>query len=315
MPEVSVRAQTREVPVFFPVRDEHLFGVLTVPEGPPRGTGAVLLVGGSFIPGTNINRLSVRLARALAARGFHALRFDYLGVGESTGHIDAYRLNAPFISDLDGAVGVLRRVGLRRMVFIGTCFGARTLLATADRVPELVAAVLMSTPVQDLAMDDAVPLKVARERSVGELMRLAVRPKTLRGILSRRTLEATRMRRIYTRTAGLKARSILARLVGRRSANGDVEQGDAISPHFVASFRSTVERGIPLLFLYGQDEASYEEFSAARRQSLRPVFERARAPLDVEALDGVLHGFSTLTVQRAALERTVAWLDRIIPAE
>lgn len=314
MLEVSVRPQTREVPVLLSARDEHLFGVLTVPDGPPRGTGVVLLVGGSFIPGTNINRLSVRLARALAARGFHALRFDYHGVGESTGHIDAYRLNAPFISDLEGAVGVMRRVGLRRLVFIGTCFGARTVLAAADRIPELVAAVLMSTPVQDLAMDDAVPLKVSREKTVGELMRLAVRPQTLRGIFSRRTPEAARMRRVYARTAGLKARSVLAHLMGRGGANGAPERGEAISPHFVASFRSTVELGIPLLFLYGRDEASYEEFSQAQQQSLRPVFERARAPLDVEALDGVLHGFSTLAVQRAALERTVEWVDRIISA-
>src|SRR5574341_346327 len=103
MPDLA-GPETREVPVFFPVKGEQLFGVLSIPEGASRGTGVIQLVGGSFIPGTNINRVAVRLARTLAARGFHVLRFDYHGVGECTGSIDAYHLDAPFTSDLEGAV-------------------------------------------------------------------------------------------------------------------------------------------------------------------------------------------------------------------
>lgn len=312
MSDSTVITGIHEVPVFFPAGGEQLFGVLTPPAGASRGTGVIALVGGSYIPGTNINRLSVRLARELANRGFHVLRFDYHGVGESTGTVDSYRLDTPFIADLEGATALMRKVGLERLVFIGTCFGARTLLATADRVPELCAAVLMSAPVQDLAMDDAVPLKVAREKTLVQLLRVAMHPKTLRSIFTRQTPESGRMRRMVKRTVALKAQSVLHRVVAR--GNGAPRQGDSISEHFITSFRRTVDRGVPLLFLYGQEEASYEEFCRSRRTSLQPLFERARAPVDVEAVDGVIHGFSTLAVQRVALERTIAWVERIVPA-
>ena len=69
-----------ELPVRFPVADERAFGILTEPLGTARGIGVVLLNATS-----DRNRLQTRLARRLAAIGFHVLRFDYRGFGESSG--------------------------------------------------------------------------------------------------------------------------------------------------------------------------------------------------------------------------------------
>lgn len=67
--------------------------------------GVITLTGGASITGIDRNRLYVRLARKLAARGFYVLRFDYHGVGESMGKAQ-YDLEEPFVTDLDGAIAV-----------------------------------------------------------------------------------------------------------------------------------------------------------------------------------------------------------------
>lgn len=317
MSDATVHTMTSEVPVFFPAGDEQLFGVLTPPTGTPRGTGVIVLVGGAHIPGTNRNRLYVRLAQELAARGFHVMRFDYHGVGESTGTVSHYDLERPFVEDLDGAVAVMRQLGLPRLVLIGSCFGSRTILALADGVPELVGAVLMSTPVGDFMMGDRMPLKVARRKSLAELVQMALRPKTLRSIFAPLASESRfGMQRIYKRTVILKARLMLQR-IGRPSGdgNGATEYVSPLSEKFAGEFRHAVERGVALLFLYGRDDEFYREFSRARIGLLKFVFESARAAVDVRTVDGRLHGFTTLAVQDAAIEETVAWLERVVPGE
>lgn len=312
MHDSTIHTMIHEMPVFFPVGDERLFGVLTLPDGPPQGTGVIVLVGGSYIPATNRNRLSVRLAQKLAARGFHVLRFDYHGVGESTGEVMQYDLERPFVADLDGAIAVMRRMGLRHLVLIGSCFGSRTILARADQVRELAGVVLMATPVGDFLMGDRLPLKAARTKTLAELTRMALRRKTLRSIFAPLTPESgLRMRHAYKRTVALKARMVLDRIIAPQGPlNGSRGSLSPLSENFAAAFRKIVECGVPILFLYGQDDGFYEEFCQARQGSLRPVFENARARLDIQTVSGILHGFTTLAVQDAALEQTIAWLER-----
>lgn len=311
---LEVRARVTEVPAFFPAGEQTLFGVLTRPSSSARETGVILLTGGAFIPGTNRNRLSVRMARALAERGFPVLRFDYHGVGESTGEIGTYDLNRPFSEDLEGAADLMRGIGVKRLAFVGSCFGARTLLSTAERIPELSAAILMSAPIQDFAMGDEVPLKVAQEKSLTQLARMAFRPKTLRSIFAPPTPESgLRMRHIYKRTVAMKARLMFRGLRPGRGAEGGAGPRRApMSENFSTAFRGVAQRGVALLFLYGDEEPFYKEFSRVRRGVFRPLFDQAKAVLDLDTVNGVLHGFSTLEVQDAAIERTLTWVDRVL---
>ena len=62
---------------------ESLIGILAKPES-PSSTGVVLIVGGpQYRAGSH--RQFVLLSRALAAAGFSVLRFDYRGMGDSSG--------------------------------------------------------------------------------------------------------------------------------------------------------------------------------------------------------------------------------------
>lgn len=311
MTNVATTVRVSEYPVRFKAENSELFGVLSAPDRfSARAIGVVLTTGGAYIAATNRNRLSVSLARRLAGQGFHVLRFDYHGIGESGDIIEGYRLDRPFTEDLAGAVQWLRGIGLRRFVLIGSCFGARTILSTADRVDGLLGAVLASTPLRDFRLGDNVPARHASEKSLWTLIRLAVRPRVWRSLLTPQTREGfLRNRHLYVRTAVLKAKLIRERLLGAAagSKRGDY---DWISQNFALPFQRLIDRGVPLLLLYGAEEEFYGEFTAAREGPLGEVLARAGDRVEVREIDGVLHGFTTLRVQDALLAHTERWMER-----
>lgn len=311
MTHAATALRISEYPVRFKAATSELFGVLTAPERlSARAIGVVITTGGAYIAAPNRNRLSVRLARRLASQGFHVLRFDYHGVGESTDVIEGYRLDKPFTDDLAGAVEWLRTIGLRQFILIGSCFGARTILSTAERVDGLLGAVLASTPLRDFQLGDKSPARHARDQSLWALIRLAARPHVWRNLLMPQTREAfLRTRHVYVRTAVLKAKVISERVF--RSAAGSKDGDyDWISENFAIPFERLIDRGVRLLLLYGAEEEFYSEFSSACAGPLAEVLARARGRVDVSTIDGVLHGFTTLSVQDAFIAHTEQWITR-----
>src|SRR5690242_8169288 len=96
-------------PVFVPACDETLFGILTSPLGSSTGIGVVILAGDG-----SRNHVFARLARQLAHLGFHVLRVDLQGTGESSGFEFPMSLLEPDLVAVDAAVEFLRSRGLRR---------------------------------------------------------------------------------------------------------------------------------------------------------------------------------------------------------
>jgi alpha/beta superfamily hydrolase len=124
-----------EEPMWFRSGRDDLLGILTHPRTEPRGITVVAHPGGHWIPSTHRNSAYVRLAERLAADGVHTFRFDYHGVGESTGEVAAYRLDRPFVDDSLAAVAAVRERESTDIVLVGSCFGARTALAAAAQAP------------------------------------------------------------------------------------------------------------------------------------------------------------------------------------
>jgi pimeloyl-ACP methyl ester carboxylesterase len=305
---VRTSAVSSEYPVTFQAKENTLVGILTVPRARVRDTAVVLTTGGAYIPSANRNRLSVRMAQQLAAEGFHVLRFDYHGVGESTGDIDGYRLDQPFADDLEAAVAWLRDAGLGRFVLVGSCFGARTILATAERITGLVGAVLISTPPRDFEMGDNLPVRFAEEMSLLQLFKKAIRPRSWLNLLAPRSRESyLRTRRLYTRTALMKGRSILRRVRGDQSRVDDQEGGGRFSPLFLRQFRRLVHTRIPILMLYGNGEYFYTDFCETLRGPLSGTVPDG-GRVDIQTLDGVIHGFTTVEIQDAVISKTVDWI-------
>jgi pimeloyl-ACP methyl ester carboxylesterase len=126
---------------FFGPPTGRLFGVFDEPANGGAGDlGAVLCYphGADYEPAFRSFRiLGTRLARA----GFHVLRFDYFGTGDSSGDIDDASI-PHWIADIVAAVDELRRTReVREVSLVGLRLGA-TLAALAaaecDRVDRLV---------------------------------------------------------------------------------------------------------------------------------------------------------------------------------
>jgi alpha-beta hydrolase superfamily lysophospholipase len=109
--------------------DDHLFGVVTRPAG-EANRPAIVMFNAGCVHHVGANRLSVILARSLAAAGFPSLRFDLEGIGDSIVRHNG-RENDPYPpSALDDARNAFefmkQRYGYRDFVALGLCSGAHT---------------------------------------------------------------------------------------------------------------------------------------------------------------------------------------------
>lgn len=109
------------MPYFFGAEEEPLFGVYAPPLATVARDAAVLLCAPIGIEYQRSHYAIRLVAQQLARTGFHVLRFDYHGMGDSSGNIDAGQfdlwvndvsLAARELFDLSGA-GNLTVVGLR----------------------------------------------------------------------------------------------------------------------------------------------------------------------------------------------------------
>jgi uncharacterized protein len=123
----------REQAIDFNCEGEQLAGIISGPVTtcPASGIGLLIVVGGpQYRVGSH--RQFVLLARALAAQGHHCLRFDYRGMGDSSGPARSFENVS---ADIGAAIEALRshHPELRKIVLWGLCDGASaSLLYVAD---------------------------------------------------------------------------------------------------------------------------------------------------------------------------------------
>ena len=121
-----------------------LVGVLTeaalgtASEGRP----AVIFLNSGILHRVGSCRLHVRMARAYSAAGFHSLRFDYSGIGDSDQRRDSLSFEESAVVETREAMDYLEKVkGVQRFILVGLCSGADMAHETAvadDRVAGMV---------------------------------------------------------------------------------------------------------------------------------------------------------------------------------
>jgi exosortase A-associated hydrolase 1 len=131
----------REEAVVFPCGEEELVGVFALPEqSGPRG---VLIVVGGPQYRAGSHRQFTLLARYLAQRGIASLRFDYRGMGDSSG---ASRTFEGAEEDIRAAVDRLveRLPAPREVVIWGLCDAASAALIYAQADPRISGLILVN---------------------------------------------------------------------------------------------------------------------------------------------------------------------------
>jgi pimeloyl-ACP methyl ester carboxylesterase len=269
----------REFPVFLPVGDYHLCAVVCAPIGEVGDLGVVLLSGGN-ITRTHRNGMWVRAARTLAERGYASIRFDYHGVGDSTG-TTMFDLERPFLQDVQAVAGFLRRAtGITRLALAATCFGARSALAAAARRDDVVLVTMFPTP------------------------------------LRRGTRRASRSRtRDRIRRTGfgwsLLRKPLVVRL-RRRLAGGRRLPGGTVSPNVVQDLSTFLGKG-QVRFIYGERASYLQELRECVALVERHISREERDRLRIDVIPGAeLHRFASLQEQDIAISRAV---DSVLEAD
>lgn len=292
-----------EKPAFFQAGPETLFGIFSRVQGLPNRTGVVISSGG--LTGTSTvgrNQMFVRLARRLAAMGHPTLRFDYHGIGESTGILEEFRLDVadPFVTDIVGAAGWMRNQGIERLIVFGKCFGSRMALTAAPLIDQLHGLILVGAPVRDFGNGERGIARLATDLTVPDLAKRAFQARSIR------RLADPKYRNAYAKVVLAKLRSLRS----APSAAGTSSDGPRwVSPYFVKPFKQLLERGIPIQLIHGVEDEFYQDFLTAKEQSgLGGLLERFSSQVNVAVTPGQVRGFAQVAVQDAIIEAACSWV-------
>lgn len=280
-----------ETPVVIPATnaaDEDLVGILTAPGGNANGAAVLSLWGGGGVPAFGKNQARVRLSRELAARGFHALRFSYTGVGESGGLVREPDIGNEWVDDTVAALRWLESRGFQRIVVIGLCAGGRAALAAAPQVGALAGLALVSCPLGDGGHREGV-----LDSPLSWYLRRLTSPRSL--LLLVRGEKAKRRRAVLRG----KLRRVL---LGRRGKSSSTPR------RFLPQVEHVLDRGTPVLFLYGRDDDFASQFDQARDDALGRAIQRQSAQVAVQLVDGRLDGLGGVAVQETFLRTVLAWI-------
>jgi dienelactone hydrolase len=292
----SVATAADEQPVFITASTGDLLAVVTHPTAPATGLAAVLLRGGGWRPSSGPRRTQVRLARRLAGAGMHAVRFSYHGVAESGGPSEeVFRLDQPFVEDVDAVARWVVSQGIRP-VLIGNCFGARSALSYAAGADAVAGVVLLVPPVHDF--------EVSRRLDRRPLSRLARRA-------SPRHVWAVVRSPARRRALGRTSRA-LADLAGHRVRPGRASEPAWVSRNFRRELGALVDRGVPVLVVYGEDDPYRGDFDVARAGALGEVITRAGARVEVTVVPGRIHGLTSIATQDATLAAVETWVRGVL---
>jgi pimeloyl-ACP methyl ester carboxylesterase len=268
--------------VYFPCGAISLAGILAAPAN-PNGQAVIIPWGGGSFPSSARNRVRARLARTLAQRGFHTLRFDNIGVGESEGEYRTPDLSKPKISEIVAASAFAKSRGLDRQVLIGHCLGGWSALVAARELDGLAGVVVLNSPVgrdhqQVRAGDGDLRWWMSKLRKVKwkDLMRANRRTRYRKALVAKATA-----------------------LVGARGARA-AKFSDAVG--------DLIDRQIPLLLIYGTDD-SRSDLEMELERGLRVRLEAAGPSTRLVTVRERLEGFATLTAQQLLVETVVPWLD------
>ena len=133
-------------PFFFGTKERRLFGAYDPPRGAGR-RGAVICY--PWAREYLLSHPTIRhLARLLSGKGFHVLRFDYYGTGDSAGDF-ADTSQEQWLADVETAIEELKETGqLTQVGLVGLRYGAALAARAAGRRRDIDRLVLWD-PVYD----------------------------------------------------------------------------------------------------------------------------------------------------------------------
>jgi exosortase A-associated hydrolase 1 len=285
----------QEKAVTFGCGNEHLVGVISLPH-PPHGaampvasTGVVIVVGGpQYRAGSH--RQFVLLARALASAGTHVLRFDYRGMGDSTGELHTFEnVN----EDIEAAISALQMVApsVQYVALWGLCDGASAALLYCHATKDVrVKGLCLLNPW--VRSEASLATTQVKHYYVQRLKQQEFWAKLLSGKVAASAVSGL-MRSVKIAFAGVTAQT-----VGEHSSSYQTRMAQAWIRF----------QGPMLLILSGNDYTAKEFLEYV---DSHPMWAGALRSLSLERHDlpKADHTFSAPSARRSAEDQTIGWLQ------
>lgn len=301
-------------------RGQLLRGILHEPETRAARGVCILLLSPGVKGRVGPHRLYLKLAARLVPMGFHVLRFDYHGLGDSEGEL-AERVLADmynsiqagrYVGDTVAAMDWMQRNhGIRRFVGSGLCGGSISALITAesDRRIECLLGIGLPTVLEGGPENWARILTQQQVASLREsYVRKVLDPKSWLRLLSGRSNYQALWRVMRHRPARAKKTAAAA---SAPPAKADI---DSTNPRFATAFLAMLHSRRPMLLLFsgadrlhGQFQENFEAHQADRLLSLRDLYE-------VHVVPDANHVLSDPAWVAELLQVSVRWLDARYPA-
>lgn len=303
----AVFAGVREKPLLFgeqPDGGAGLFGILAEPAdlaaAGDRAETAILMINVGTNHRVGPNRLYVKMARAWAARGYRALRFDLAGIGDSrsaAGYANNRLYSKGSTVDVGAAIERLSQLGVQRFILVGLCSGAYVAFQTALADPRVAGLVLINP--RRLDWSEGETLQSAMQRSYKSshfYKRAMLEPATYKRLLQ----GDIDVRGIAGRLATLArahAERATRRLLGRAPAEENV----------LANMKLLSRRGTDLLLIVAEadDGLDYLEYHIGPRGKLMRQAPNFRMLM----VSGADHTLSQADSQQHVIETVREHLD------
>ncbi len=265
-------------------RRQDLLGTLCLPRREGAATLGVVLFNAGMLHRIGPNRVQVKLARALAARGLPSLRFDLHGLGDSARADGRLAHGAQVFEDLRDALDALQaHAGVEGCAVLGFCSG----IVSSYRLAEADARV------RALVLYDGFDLISTRSRVRYYFSRLRQHGFGRIGLAH------------YRRRARLLGHALALRLAGGGRASVD-EHGDLSVARLLEGLAALSARGVQVTLVnagsaYGVHDGQAQMRAALDRRGARAV----RAIF----LDEVDHLLTSLAAQHAFIDVVSAAFD------
>jgi len=278
----------RESAHFFDCAGDSLLGIVSVPEAGEQATTGVLIVVGGPQYRVGSHRQFALLARGLADGGVPCMRFDYRGMGDSTGETRPFD---DINEDIGAAIDEFFRQAprLERVVLWGLCDGASAACFYAPTDPRVSGAVLLNPWVRTEAGEAKVFLK---HYYLSRLLDASFWKKLLSGGVS--------FGKSFGDLAGLISRA------GQRKAPEDAEARVASGPLPERMAQSLHMADKPVLIvLSGRDFVAREFQQTVEQGGTWARIQATRQPVAMPSAD---HTFSSAAHRDEVCRITADWL-------
>lgn len=293
-----------------------LHGMLHRP-APAAARGVCVLLLSPGIKGrVGPHRLYLKLAAPLTAAGFHVLRYDFYGLGDSEGEL-AERVMADMYNSIQGGRYVDDTIaamdwmaaqhGVARFIGSGLCGGSITALLAAvrDRRLEGLLGIGLPSTLEGGAENFDRFLSRGQLREEGRTYLAKI-------------FRAGAWRRFLTGQSGYRLilRSIRELVLPSKSAAPPTEPGavrDNANPLFAPAFLKLLESRRPILLNFSSGDRHRFNFGEKFEERYARDIARIGHPCDIHVIEGANHVMSDGRWIEELLRATMAWLERHFP--